>query len=320
MPLAYTNRASKHTIMVTLAAVVAPTQDDFLPPPPRRSELFARLNAGNVVHDTWVPTSSHTAKCDLCLLYNKSVVQRCFRCNLQLCRKCIPAADTDGIHSVRDHELTWVPTYPPPSRAYTRAALSGSGLNTTGRRSNSYSRGSTRSKVIKTSFVRNKSRHQAKPQGSAREIQDRVATLETFLGRPERSNQEHDFNNGDDSCSQLSTKRCTTRESFHKQTAHRDAIANKTTKADKGQGPKELRDSHQTAGSAKRESFLSPVQKPQQAAQYGHAEGGGSEQDKRMAWESNPILVDLRSKGLYLDAEMMLEQACDLLGMRGNVE
>ena len=307
----------QNIIMATLAVIVSPTQDDFLPPPPRRSELFARLNAGNVVHDMWVPISSHTAKCDLCLLHNKSVVQRCFRCNLQLCRKCIPAADTDSIHSVRDNELIWVPTYPPRSGAYPRAALSGSVLNTTGRWSNSYSRDSTRNNVIKTSFMRNKSRHQAKPQGPAREVQDRIARLETFLGKPERSNQEHDVNGGDDSCKQQSTKRRNTREPPHMQTAYRDAIMNKTTKADKGKSRKELRDSHQTAGSAEKECFLSPVAKPQQAAQYGHTEGGGSEQDKRMAWESNPILVALRRKGLYLDAETMLEQASDLLGMRG---
>lgn len=101
------------------------TNDNGLPPPPQGSELHARSNngrgqsLGNIVQHIWVPISSHTAKCDLCLEHNTSVCQRCLGCNRQLCRNCIQSALYDGVHSFSMADLDWTPA--PPVRRGPRA-------------------------------------------------------------------------------------------------------------------------------------------------------------------------------------------------------
>lgn len=114
------------------------TDGETLPPPPQGSELFARLNVatnnGKVIHDAWVPISSHTAKCDLCLEHNKSVCQRCLNCNRQLCRKCIHTANGDGIHSVREVSLDWSPAAPVKRGSRGTSSSSTPPLNITDRR------------------------------------------------------------------------------------------------------------------------------------------------------------------------------------------
>src|ERR1700721_3023877 len=89
--------------------------DTPLPPPP--SKKIDNVNPGNQPHSKWEAISIHTAKCDVCSEHNTSVIQRCTRCNRQLCKKCIPKAGDDGVHSANVDELDWVPqTRTPVSR------------------------------------------------------------------------------------------------------------------------------------------------------------------------------------------------------------
>lgn len=138
--------------MASPRAVVDLNEDDTLPPPPKGSELFARLNVGNTgtANHVWIPISSHTAKCDLCLEHNKSVCQRCTNCNRQLCRKCIHTAHSDGIHSFNDADLDWTPA-PPVRRGPRGTSSSAVPLSITGRRSNTAARSSSAYKVSKAS-------------------------------------------------------------------------------------------------------------------------------------------------------------------------
>lgn len=106
-----------------------------LPLPPQGSELHSRLNAGNGtvnIYHQWIPISSHTAKCDLCLEHNKSVCQRCSSCNRQLCRKCIHTARDDGVHNFKDSDLDWTPAAP-VKRGPRAPLMSTASLSITGR-------------------------------------------------------------------------------------------------------------------------------------------------------------------------------------------
>src|SRR3954470_19265919 len=109
---------SRSTTRLSRDEVIDLTKDDPLPPPPRGSQLFARLNAGNAIHNNWVPISSHTAKCDACLKHNTTIMQRCNYCNLQLCRACIPKANNDGVHLAREELLNWTPAAPGSRQRY----------------------------------------------------------------------------------------------------------------------------------------------------------------------------------------------------------
>jgi hypothetical protein len=86
---------------------------DFFDPrnPDYQGEDFGYLDAGAEKHNVWESLTVHTAKCDGCGKQNKSVLQRCKRCNKQLCKECI--SDLSGA-AMEGHEadldaLVWDP-------------------------------------------------------------------------------------------------------------------------------------------------------------------------------------------------------------------
>jgi hypothetical protein len=142
-----------------------------LPLPPQGSELHSRLNAGNGtvnIYHQWIPISSHTAKCDLCLEHNKSVCQRCSSCNRQLCRKCIHTARDDGVHNFKDSDLDWTPAAP-VKRGPRAPLMSTASLSITGRPARPpTARSATKFKVYKPSapLVPSWDRSDRAPSGS----------------------------------------------------------------------------------------------------------------------------------------------------------
>ncbi|XMA20587.1 hypothetical protein WAI453_013378 [Rhynchosporium graminicola] len=67
-----------------------------LPPPPTCTKI----------HDKWAPCYTHSAQCDGCHTKKHPVLQRCLRCTLQYCRKCMVKARLNG-HEYVDGELDW---------------------------------------------------------------------------------------------------------------------------------------------------------------------------------------------------------------------
>jgi hypothetical protein len=82
--------------------------DNALPRPPT-SGLLTFQSVGENPHDKWTSVIIHTAKCDKCLRHNKTVLQRCNSCNLQLCFKCIVIHGNQGLHVANVDKMTWVP-------------------------------------------------------------------------------------------------------------------------------------------------------------------------------------------------------------------
>ncbi|KAF4617084.1 hypothetical protein G7Y89_g15065 [Cudoniella acicularis] len=78
------------------------------------------VSVGPSKHTVWEPLSVHTAKCDGCSKHNTAVIQRCVRCNRQLCKNCIVKVADDGIHVVNMDELKW--DFVTPKRATTRVS------------------------------------------------------------------------------------------------------------------------------------------------------------------------------------------------------
>ncbi|KAH8815270.1 hypothetical protein F5884DRAFT_171926 [Xylogone sp. PMI_703] len=66
-------------------------------------------NIWATAHNTWTPVYLDTAKCDICEQPNPSVIQRCDKCNLQLCQDCIETTLDDDIHVAISEELNWEP-------------------------------------------------------------------------------------------------------------------------------------------------------------------------------------------------------------------
>jgi len=90
--------------------VKTPTTGDIFDPeyPSYQGEDFGHLNAGSAKHKEWTPLSVHTAKCDSCADHNKSVLQRCSRCNMQLCRNCMENKPSAMIgHEADLDSLVW---------------------------------------------------------------------------------------------------------------------------------------------------------------------------------------------------------------------
>lgn len=73
------------------------------------SSPFAYLGPAQQPHNTWEAISVHTAKCDVCHKHNRSIIQRCTKCNLQLCKDCIHSSTQDGIHFANEGDLNWSP-------------------------------------------------------------------------------------------------------------------------------------------------------------------------------------------------------------------
>jgi len=79
------------------------------------------INPGNTPHTEWKQVSVHTAKCDKCSKHNTSVIQRCTRCNFQLCKNCIGNVG-DQIHFADIDSLDWTPTNQPRGARKNNAA------------------------------------------------------------------------------------------------------------------------------------------------------------------------------------------------------
>lgn len=84
---------------------------DFLDPRHYQAGDFGYLETGEEKHKEWTPLAIHTAKCDGCGKQNKSVLQRCGRCNKQLCKECIFNTTGEAMegHEVNSSTLVWDP-------------------------------------------------------------------------------------------------------------------------------------------------------------------------------------------------------------------
>jgi len=314
----------------------SPTRDTSLPLPPRGSQLFAHLNAGDTPHDKWIPISVHTAKCDLCLVHNTSVIQRCTRCNRQLCRECLKTASNDGVHIVKEDELEWKPRPRITLRQkVTRAAANNNAVPATPPNTAS-------NRVVKTRATRMTARRTLATQRPLSRYvnQDATDEDELFVSDMGRSYQKDSHSDdGDDGYSTGDWTPSMEQGKLSGPSRKKAGKGTRRTPSEMGQfNSRKGKDNEGSFGFNQPTGFGMAFDKmtitgtgdnfadaiaevaQQKAQREREAKEREFQQDKRKAWENNPILVDLRNQGRHEEAESIFNATCELVRMRRQLQ
>ncbi|KAK2761780.1 hypothetical protein FQN54_001608 [Arachnomyces sp. PD_36] len=68
-------------------------------PPTRRLPLLTNRPPPKPRHTTFKQVKIHTAKCDICNIHNKAILNRCVDCGWQICSPCLADRAGDGTHT-----------------------------------------------------------------------------------------------------------------------------------------------------------------------------------------------------------------------------